>query len=126
MARIRRLIALFPVSPLAFKGPQFFFSKLANDSDRTQIDCTLFPTCRRHVVYCTHLDVSVCPYESVTPNAGSWRSLQKTISLSTAKAEYWHTASTAGPAGPADPLLPSQPAEDGTGQQPAQLPVRLA
>ena len=81
MARIRLLIAQFPVSRLAFKGPQDFSSKLANDSDMTQIDCTLFPTCRRHVVYCTHLGVSVCPYESVTPNAGSWRSLTQAMKL---------------------------------------------
>ncbi len=38
-------------------------------------DCILFPTCRRHVAYCTHLGISVCAYESDTPNAGSWRSL---------------------------------------------------
>ena len=65
MARIRLLIAQFTVSRLAFKGQQVFFSKLANDSDMTQIDCTLFPTCRRQrsILYtfgCKCLSVRIC------------------------------------------------------------------
>ena len=87
MARILLLVPQFPVSRPSqvifivdfVLNLQMIRTGLGSESS----DCTLFPTCRKHVEFCTHLGVSVCPYESVPPNAGSWQSLASKVLLQT-------------------------------------------
>ena len=59
---------------VVFIGPQVFKTKDANDSEGLGygllVPAGLWSMCW-----------SLCPYESVTPNACSWRSLIKTVSV---------------------------------------------